>query len=101
MARLVRRHPALFSFAVLLLVIPLALRLASSAVIAKAALAPADLEVALIRAGLEPDALAGAGLNATQATAVVDAFEAAMSLVPTRLSNADAAYAAIAPGWWA
>lgn len=94
MARLVRHHPALFSIAVLLFVIPTALRLASSAVVAKAALAPADLEVALIRAGLDPDALAAAGLNATQATEAVDAFEAAMSLEPTRLSDADAAYAA-------
>jgi hypothetical protein len=94
MARLVRHHPALFSIAVLFLAIPLVLRLTSSAVAAKALVAPADLEVALIRAGLDPDALAAAGLNANQTTSAVGAFKAAMNLEPTRLANADAAYAA-------
>ena len=92
MTRLVKHHPALFSFALVLLAIPFLVRAATVAAAPPAAVSSGDLATTLIRAGLDAEALAASGVNSGQATGVVDDFEAAMALEPGRLSTADAKY---------
>lgn len=94
MTRFARKHPTFFGLAVLALAIPLALRLAAFSAVPAAPVASADLASTLIRAGLDPEALAAAGVSSNQAAAVVDDFGEAMSAEPTRLSAADASHAA-------
>jgi len=53
---------------------------------------PGDLQVALIRAGLDADSLAASGLSAEQTTDAVGAFALAMAAEPGRLAEADASY---------
>jgi hypothetical protein len=96
MPRLVRRHPTFFGIALLVAAaVPFLVRFTSSMAM-KTALAPiagTDAASTLIRAGLDPDALAAAGVSGNQAAGVVDAFEAAMAADPARLATADAGYA--------
>ena len=57
-------------------------------------LAPSDVEVALIRSGLDPEALTAAGVSASSAATVVGDFETAMVAEASRLATADTARAA-------
>lgn len=54
---------------------------------------PGDLQVALIRAGLDADALAASGLTTQETTDVVEDFAVAMAAELDRLADADADYA--------
>jgi len=79
---------------VLVAAVPFIVRYTSSMMVktAIATIASTDLASTLIRAGLDPDALAAAGVSGNQASGLVDAFEAAMAAEPARLATADASY---------
>lgn len=55
---------------------------------------PADFKATLIRAGLGADALCAAGVSSGSVSSVLAATATAVNANPTRLSNADASYAA-------
>jgi hypothetical protein len=54
---------------------------------------PADFPATLIRAGLDPKALAAAGVSSQTVSSVLAAAATQMSSAPADLSNADASYA--------
>jgi len=99
MSRLARARTSLFGFAFVLLAIPLWWRFHwSPAPLIVAAQAPGhagsnDLEVDLIRAGLDAKALAAAGLSANTATVLAQATITHLAANPTALAAADTAYA--------
>src|SRR5436190_2720624 len=99
MSRQARTRTSFFCLAFLLVGIPLWwLHTArSTAVVARSvevpSTLPADFPATLIRAGLEPRALAAAGLSSQSVIAVLFAAAGQMNLAPTALSTADEAYA--------
>lgn len=56
--------------------------------------APGDLQVALVRAGLDAEALAAAGVTSQETSDLVGSFAIAMATESGRLADADAAFAA-------
>jgi hypothetical protein len=54
---------------------------------------PADFKATLVRSGLDSAALAAAGVSANSVSSVLQAAATAINNDPSRLSNADAAYA--------
>ena len=95
MTALARRGASLLALAVLLIAVPIAARLAWVAARPPAAAAEGQegAEVALIRAGLDGEALAAAGLSAQETTAVVTAFEEEWGEAAAALAQADEGYA--------
>jgi hypothetical protein len=94
MTKLARQGASLLGLAFFLVLVPIGVRVAwltfrGPAVVATAG---ADLEVQLLRAGLDSHALAAAGLSAQEASALVDAFASAVAEAPAALANADASY---------
>jgi hypothetical protein len=94
MTKLVRHHPGFFGIALLALALPLVWRLAWPARAAAMPLLAPDTASTLIRSGLDPDALAAAGVSSSQVASVVAAFEAAVAAEPGKLPSADADYGA-------
>ncbi len=93
MSRVVR-HPASFlSLALFLLTIPLAVRFLRPATAAAAQASSSTIQVAMLRAGLNPKALASAGVDGGEASAVLAEFQSAFQEGPTLLASADEAYA--------
>ncbi len=95
MTRFARTGASLLGVAIVLILVPIAARLAWLA-LSPPVSAPAptpELRAALIRAGLDAEALAAAGVSSQEATALVSAFSTAMAAEPGRLANADSAYA--------
>jgi hypothetical protein len=95
MTYLARKGASLLGLALLLILVPIGVRLVWLNLNGPslAVTAGADLEVQLLRAGLDSSALAAAGLSAQEASALVDAFASAVADAPTALSDADAQYA--------
>ena len=94
MSQLVRKPAALFSLAVVVILIPVALRLARVSATSFAAGPVVEVGPStMIRAGLGADALAAIGVLPAQVAGILEAFEDAVAAEPTRLSSADAAYA--------
>jgi hypothetical protein len=95
MTYLARKGASLLGLALILVLVPIGVRLAwlSLKGPARAAAAGADVEVHLLRAGLDSSALAAAGLTAQETTALVDAFASAVAGAPSALADADAQYA--------
>jgi len=100
MSRLVRKPISLFGLAFILIAIPTWWRirwqppLAALAAQNPPAAVVSDLDVRLIRAGLDAKALAAAGVSANAATALVSAANAHLTDHTAALPNADAAFAA-------
>jgi hypothetical protein len=98
MTRLVKSPITMFSFILLLALVPLVWKYAApSAVSAALATSPIltdDVDTALIRAGLDPQALAAVGVSANAVSGIVASFRDAMELEPVRLSTADTQYSA-------
>lgn len=96
MTALTRRGASLLGLAVLVVVVPLAARLAWVSIrpTALAAEGEVPLEVTLIRCGLDADALSAAGLTANEVGAVATAMTSALGEAPAALENADASVAA-------
>lgn len=96
MVEAVTRRPVVFSgILVLLILIPVAFRSAITTVSASAAeVRPSTVEVAMLRLGLRPEALAAAGLDGTDVTTAIANLEEELSAAPTALATADANLAA-------
>lgn len=113
MSRLVRKPVTLFSFAFVLLLVPVwswaRYVHAAPALVAAAASAPAndagseppappvppphDFKVVLLRAGLSPEALAAAGVSSASISSTLSAAAQSLAGSPDALATADAAYA--------
>jgi len=92
MSKRARSRVGLLSFLAVLVSLPFLWRL-SSASAAPPASATADLASTMIRAGLDPAALAAAGVSANQVATVASRFSTAMAAEAGRLAAADASYA--------
>jgi hypothetical protein len=95
MTKLARQGASLLGLALILVLVPIGLRIAwlslKGPVLAAEGLP--DLEVQLLRTGLDSGALAAAGLSAQETSALVDAFGTAVAEAPSALADADAQYA--------
>lgn len=60
---------------------------------AQAPAIPADFKTTLIRAGLDPAAIAAAGVSSGSVSSVAQAMASAINAEPSRLASADTAYA--------
>jgi len=96
MSRLARSGLSLVAVVVALVAIPVCAHYTWIAFAEEGPAAPTagELQTALIRAGLDPEALATAGLSSQDAANVVGSFSSAMASEPGRLEKADADYAA-------
>jgi hypothetical protein len=96
MTRLVRKPATLLSLVLLLAIVPLvwkyAAPTAASAALATSPILTDDLDTALIRAGLDPQALAAVGVSSNAISGLISSFRTAMEAEPTRLSTADTQY---------
>ncbi len=92
MSRVVR-HPASFlGFAALMLGFPIAARFMRPPAANPSEPVSPVIEVAMLRAGLTPEALASSGVDSNEAAALVSKFQGAFDADPAALSNADQAY---------
>ncbi len=88
------RHPASFlSFALLVMLVPLALRMIGPSKAASALSSSDAVQVTVLRAGLAPTALAASGVSAADATIMVAKFKSAFESSASMLAEADAAFA--------
>jgi hypothetical protein len=95
MSQLIKKPVALFGLVGLLFVVPFVLRMTTKAALPLVSLAPtswivtpASLEVALISAGLDADALAAAGVSPVGISGLVDAAESTLAQQPLEGLNA-------------
>jgi len=97
MVKLVRRHPAL-ALLPFLLVALVAILLArgreAKAVLLMPDVPASDVTTTLLRAGLDSEALAAAGVSTGSTTSVVTAVRNYLNAHPSDVSSADSAYAA-------
>lgn len=90
-----RNGASLLGIAVVIVLLPVALRFAwvSLSPTAFAASGPDSVEGPLLRCGLDAEALAAAGVTSDEVASVVNAMSAAIAADPGALGNADAAVA--------
>jgi hypothetical protein len=96
MSRIVRRPVTLFGFAFLLLLLPIWWRFCRPPVLPLLAQGPAhaqDFEVKAIRAGLDANALAAAGVSGASTTSLMHSVDQYLLAHPAELTSADSAYA--------
>ena len=100
MTELVKKPVTLFSVALVLILVPLALHLARINAKAEAphppasAFASGNVASTMIRSGLSPEALTAVGVTVLQVDGIVAAFQSAVAGNPQLLPTAEAAYAA-------
>jgi hypothetical protein len=96
MTRLVKQPATLLSLVLLLAIVPLvwgyAAPSAANAALATSPILTDDVDTTLIRAGLDPQALAAVGVPSNAVPGMISSFRTAMEAEPTRLSTADSQY---------